>query len=464
MLGSKGIEDSAVEKAFITSLLHKGSFMGKVGMAVPPEALIEPSTQAMFVSFLSLYGLGVEFEEIAIRNELVKIGMYEEAGGAEGVESYFLRPTQADPMVLGKIILDLHCRRLELDLADLISAKAYNRSGDDNDMAARLDYYQKALQEIQKLSFSDERALSSDEFGGYYEGLMNNRQSHVGVPKMVFAWPELNRLSPSFADGDLVILLAESGAGKTSLMETQAEYLWKQGYHGVFYHLELGMDKMADRRMARGTGIALKLLQDGREEADGAYTYLSQDERDIVRQVIADQATWPGSLTLKHCPGWTMSQVTADARQRAEAGPLDFVMVDYFNKVRVVRRSGSYASYDIGLDIELFKTTLEDLYIVGWMAAQFHKGAKGRKGYRTVADARDTGELDDKSNIGMVLDRPVDESTGRRVDMADLYITKCNSGREGKATLLFDGPRFLFRDAEVAPVDLDLDFDEVNYD
>ena len=120
-------------------------------------------------------------------------------------------------------------------------------------------------------------------------------------------------------------------------------------------------------------------------------------------------------------------------------------MVDYFNKLRIPDRMSSYTSYELGMSIELLKSTLEDLWLVGWMAAQFAKSGKTRKGYRTVADARDTGELDDKSNIGLILDRPVDETTGQREDVANVFVTKCNSGTQGMATLLFDGARFRFR-------------------
>lgn len=458
-LSSYGIEDPTVEKTFISALLHNNKLMGKVGMTMPLESMVEPDCQAMFLALLSLYSNGVEFEEIAIRNELVKLDQYDMAGGEEGVGSFYLRPGGADPIVLSKIVLDSHSRRKEIELADLIQARAYNRGGgDDNDMAARLSYIQTSLQELQRLSFEDERALPSAEFGEYYESLMNNRETTVGEPKMCFKWKDLNRLSPSFVPGDMLILVAESGAGKTSFMADQAEFLWEAGYHGVFYHLELSTDKMADRRMARATGIPLRILQDGRLSGDGSYMYLKGDERVHVARSIALQAGWPGSLTLKHCPGWTMAQLCSDIRQRADAGQLDFIMVDYFNKLRVPNRSSSYTSYELGMSIELLKATLEDLWLVGWMAAQFAKVSKNKRKYRTVADARDTGQLDDFSNIGMVLDRPIDEQTGRREDEASVYITKCNAGEEGMVSLLFDGPRFRFRNMTHREIDLEQEF------
>lgn len=444
-LNSHGIEDAAVEKTFIAALLRNNVSMGRVASSVPPEALIDPKCQALYLAMMSLYSLGIDFEQIAVCNELIKLDMYEAAGKEGGVKGFMEQSTDADPVVLGRIVLDLHSRRLEVELSDLIQARAYNRAGgEDNDMPARLAHVQGKLQELQRLSFDDAQSLSSDDFADYYRTLMNNRLSTVDTPKMRFKWPDLNRLSPSFVGGDMMILVAESGAGKTSLMEDQAEFLWEEGYHGVFYHLELSTTRMADRRMARATGIPLRALQDGRGEAEGRKAYLTSEEQTLVDGAIARQDSWPGSLALKHCPGWTMPKICADIRLRADSGKLDFVVIDYFNKVGLIRKSGSYATFDLGMSIEVYKATLEELLLFGLMAAQFPKG-NDRRHRRTVEDARDTKELADKANIGAVLDRPVDEATGRRQAIAELRITKCNVGEEGMVSLLFEGARFRFR-------------------
>ena len=89
-------------------------------------------------------------------------------------------------------------------------------------------------------------SLSSDEFADYYEGLMNNRQTQVNDGKQNFKWAGFNDLGPALSPGDMVMVAAESGVGKSTFLENQAEYLWQEGFHGVFYYFELIMDKMAE--------------------------------------------------------------------------------------------------------------------------------------------------------------------------------------------------------------------------
>lgn len=437
------IREPEVEKSFISTMLNRPQLMGRIGMKVPPEALVETSPQAVYVALLSLYAKGIPFDRITICNELLTLDLYEEAGQRNGVGTFFDNPLQGDPVTLGNLLIDYYSRRLEVQLGELIQARAYRRGGgDDNDMAARLARIQTGLQELQKLSYDDDRNLDSKDFGEYYETLLANRLTHINDPRMVFAWPTLHKASPSVRGSDLVVLVADSGAGKTSLLENQGEFLWKEGFHGALYHLELSTERMVDRRMCRATGLPMWLLQDGRKE-NNLYKHLNSNELTLVRQHIADQAAWPGSLAMKYCPAWTMAQICADIRQRHDSGPLDFIMIDYFNEIRIIGTKGNYATLDMGNSLRLLKGTLGDLGLVGWMAAQIDKDSKkSKKKILTVKDGRDIGAvLDDMSNVGLSLNRPIGED-GTRTTTASVYVTKCNSGPGGMANLYFDGARY----------------------
>jgi hypothetical protein len=78
------------------------------------------------------------------------------------------------------------------------------------------------------------------------------------------------------------------------------------------------------------------------------------------------------------------------------------------------------------------------------MAAQFDKASKSAR-RRTLGDARDTGELQDKSNLGIVIDRPYEglESNDRSQN-ANIIIDKCNAGRTGSIPMYYRGDRLAF--------------------
>lgn len=447
------IADPVVERGLITALILNPSKLSIIVSHLPDGAFVEDDCRAVYIGIRELYNKGIVVEEIALSNELLRLNLYGEAGEQDGVERFFRTVTNADPSVLFRIVLDMHSRRLEIDLADKIQIRATNRS-DTNDMSSRLSIIQAELQSLLVLGLDDTRSLPSSEFTAFYTDLLAHREKNQGIDaKMVFKSDELNELSPSLVPGDFIVLVAEPGAGKTSWMADQAEFWWKAGNHGVFYHLELGLQKMSDRRIARHTGISSMRLQDGRVGSsvlpNGClvedYSFLEDGEFALIKKALVEFDIWPGSLTLKHCPGWTMAEITADMRQRASAGPLDFAIIDYWNKVRTVsRHSGSYVSFDQGQEVELFKSTCEseDVSCVGIMAAQFGKAQRTK--IRTLRDALGIAELEHKGNIGLTLERPRDEDTGERVATATIYMTKCNAGKEGKALLYFVGGRYMF--------------------
>lgn len=433
--------DSTIEKALVSALLADTGKLLDVATFLQPEAFYNARCRAIYTGLYELYSRHKPIDLITLSNQLLALDLYDQAGQKENLAQLAAQTNGVNVKELGHIVQDFYIRRREINFRDLVTVTAFDRTKDVGD---RLTLMQREIAEIQRLVIQDENALGWPEFADFYFNLLNQREQAKRQPKLHFHWDGLRDLMPSLFWGDMVALVGDPGAGKTSFLEQQAESWWQQGWKGVFYHLELAPERMADRRIARHTGVSLGRLQDSRD----AQTYLSEHEHALVRTALSMMNEWAGNLWLKHCPGWTMTQITADMKKRAEVGGIKFVILDYFNKVRSVPRSkNSYTAYDRGQDIEDFKVALEELGLVGMIGAQFDKGAKSRGKRRSLADARDTAELDDKAQVGISIERPRGED-GVRSEYCDVAVVKCNSGREGKVGMRMDGPRFRFIEQE----------------
>ena len=156
-------------------------------------------------------------------------------------------------------------------------------------------------------------------------------------------------------------------------------------------------------------------------------------------------AKWPGELAYVRCPGWTMGQIVAKIEQVAQMGGLHYVMVDYLNKVRPDSRGQNFNyTQGRGSDIEDFKSCLERWGLVGFLGGQFDKDSKTKK-RRKLSDLRDTGELDDKAQVGLVIDRGEKED-GSMSELCTIRVVKCNIGSMGPISMRMVGQRFLFTD------------------
>jgi replicative DNA helicase len=252
--------------------------------------------------------------------------------------------------------------------------------------------------------------------------------------------PGLNKYVPPVESGDLVGLLAEPGVGKTVALEQISDGWNMEGERGVFFHLELKPITMMDRRAQRYSGIPIAALR----EANKA---MSDEQWDLYIKTMDDLYKWPGQLHYEHCPGWTASQIIAKATEIKEADGLDYIIIDYYNKIKPVITDGRNFSQAKGEVIEDIKTFIENADLRCVMAAQFDKESKkGRvTQFKTTNDARDTGELQDKVNVSLILDRKRDSSdNNKRQQDGRIYVDKCNAGEEGSIPIRFIGETLRF--------------------
>jgi replicative DNA helicase len=167
-------------------------------------------------------------------------------------------------------------------------------------------------------------------------------------------------------------------------------------------------DKHLGSYIQRETGISVK------DQTNGE---ISERGWAQVLKAASDITEWPGQLFYEHCPGWNSGKITARIAQLNELHGLDVVIIDYFNKIAPTDRNGLNSALSREQDIEEIKITLELFGIVGIMAAQFDKSARKVGGHKSLADAKETSALEDKSNIGIVIRRDKDED-GNRSEVA----------------------------------------------
>lgn len=422
------------EAAVLGAILQDGGRIETVKSMLRVQDFQEQRHQDIYHAMLEVAARGYAIDLITVSTEL-------ETHGALGrvtpgyVTQLVIAP--ASPFEFesyARLVQEASARRELIIIGSEIVKDAY-QPGDPGSIVAKM---RDAIRRVDGSSHNGQVGVGHQESVTAYLDLLQRRYADKDKPKLMFGWSGLERLMPYLDAGTLVGIVAESGAGKTSFLENCAENWAQHGWRVLFCHYELSTSMMLDRRMQRQTGIPIRNLQlGGRLEGD-QYT-------EIVK-VSERMAAWSGSVRYVHCPGWPMSRVVASIRAQQDAGGIDVAIVDYLNKVQMVDRHGMTSAQLRGQDVEEFKVCLEELGIVGLMAAQFDKAAKSKR-HRSLADARDTGELDDKANVGIVIDRPRGKDN-RRSATAKVYIVKCNAGMEGCCDMVFNGTRLAFYEVE----------------
>ena len=250
-------------------------------------------------------------------------------------------------------------------------------------------------------------------------------------------WVDVDRMVGDFQPGQLVIVGATTSVGKTMAMEQLSEANAKRGHAIAFYHLELSHQSMLDRCVARCSGIDTRRLREGYDGAE-------------VFDALAEISAWHDNITLVHCPGWTAERIAADIMRLHAQGRCELAVIDYLQKVSMPDRRGYSPSKLIGLQVEAFKNVAEQIgipVVLGSQVSRFFKTTANKR--PTMDDLRDSGEIEEKANIVLMLHNPTpreDRRDYQKTEVIELHVEKNTDGPLGMAKLVHVKGRFLLGD------------------
>jgi len=427
------------EQATLGSLLIDPDGLYQVKHKLAPADFYLAKHRLVYEAMLVLHDQRIPFDLRTLADELEGNGHLQDVGGPSFLTGLMTDvPTSAHVEYYADQVRHERVKRELIAAAGEMAKGVYSGNGN---LPAVMAQGRSLLSRIEQLLTAENDGMGLRQSLDYYLDILEKRERDKDKPKLEFPWAQLAWLMPHLDSGDLVGLIAEPGVGKTAFLESCAERWAHLGWRVAFFHLELSTQRMLDRRMQRLSGVPIKRLQLGGQ--------LESEDYAAVLESSTRMEHWTGEIQYVACPGWTMARILAMANRLHERQPLDVVIVDYLNKVSLADRGGGMNTAQMrGADIEDLKTALELNGWVGLIAAQFDKAAK-RMRNRSLADARDTGELEDKANVGIVIDRPREADSGQRVDMAQVKVVKCNAGQEGMVSMRFVGERLSFYPLEL---------------
>jgi replicative DNA helicase len=415
------------ENAVLGSLIIDQDAIYRVKSILEPGDFFVAINGQIYEAILHLYGEDAPVDMVTLRTELDRRGVVVKDSDLTAFIN--ATPTSVHAEYYAEQVRHTKAQRDAIDCGTKLVQRAYSANGDLLDITAET---RAALSYVEGLIARRGGCIGLDTSLDEYLTLLEYRGEHKDDPKLRLPWSDFKNVS--LMPGFMISILAEPGVGKTAFMECCSEGWAKEGWHSVFFHNEYPVQVMKDRQMCRQTGIPLEVLEDG-----------AGDQLPDVVQATLRIGGWPGYITYVHCPGWTMGQIVAEAQRINDRRRVDVVILDYFNKVRLAWRPGMNSTEARDEALEDFKTYLEVNHCVGLIAAQFDKSSRQGGGRKTLKDAKGTTAVEDKSQIGLVIDRPYDDIVGELSANATVDIVKGNMAKMRTVKMYFDGPRFLFQ-------------------
>ena len=138
-------------------------------------------------------------------------------------------------------------------------------------------------------------------------------------------WPRLNRMVAGGKKGDISLISAKTGYGKSTLALLMALHqAWTQGYDVALMHFEQYTESILDRLLAhRFSLLPVDFRKPGKiTDPKQTRTFTLKDPRwerafDEFKAYVKRMSEEKGNIWLIHATGWTPAQIAAEIAQRA---------------------------------------------------------------------------------------------------------------------------------------------------
>jgi replicative DNA helicase len=239
---------------------------------------------------------------------------------------------------------------------------------------------------------------------------------------------DLDVLTGGLEPGQLVVIAARPGIGKTALALSVAHHVARAGNRVAFFSLEMTKNELASRLVAAEAQVPARCLRDGPLDAEWA--------------ALSEAATAHGldGFFLDDRPAASLSYLRTRGRRLRRQGGLGLIVIDYLQLMapadRRVSRAEQVGSLSRGL-----KALAKELHVPVIALAQLNREAESRADKRPMlSDLRDSGEVEQDADLVLLLSRA--STTG---DVLEANLAKHRQGSTGSFWLDFSQPTMSFR-------------------
>ena len=297
-----------------------------------------------------------------------------------------------------RILMQFYIKRSLIMVNSQITALAYD---DSTDAIELLDRYQKEFDKVVDLTLTGRKSItfsdSLDNLKLDIERLSNNTDE-VPLVGITTGFKSTDKHTGGYRNGDLVVLAARPGMGKTSkVLKTVVENV-KQGIPVGFISLEMSMAQLTARMVAIDTNFHLKqLLKTGFEKSDYFQTYDAHRNR-MKKYPFLVNDSGVSDLT----------EIVIQAKAWKRSNDIKLLVIDYLQLMDDKSIKGNNREAVISSISRRLHLLARELDIPVIALSQLSRAVETRGGSKRpiLADLRDSGAIEQDADIVEFIYRP----------------------------------------------------------
>jgi len=390
------------EMALLGSILVDREMMATVAELIEPTDFYAAMHETIYTALLALYERGEPLDKITLSEELKRRGQLEKVGGLAYLTSLMdTVPTAASAEYYANIVREKSSLRGLIHAGTLITRIGYE---DEDDVEGAIDKSEQIVYEVgrrqQHGKFTPVSQMLKPVFDNL-DRLFSERGDRTGITS---GFRDIDEYTAGFQPGNLIILAARPGMGKTSMVLTIAAEAARIDRKPVaVFSLEMTNEELVQRLLASAARLDSQKLKRGN---------IHDSEWTVLSEAMSQLSTLP--IYLDDSGGVSVTEIRSRCRRlKASSNGLGLIFIDYLQLVRPGQLyRGANRNEEISEICRMLKQTAKDLEVPIIAAAQLNRAVEARQDKRPMlSDLRDCLAGD-----ALVMDA----DTGRRVPVSEI--------------------------------------------
>jgi replicative DNA helicase len=409
VLGTMLIDNETIR--FVTDSLGKNDFY-------------VVSHRHIFETIVNVYDKQNSVDIIILKDVLINRSLLEKAGGAE----YLIKLEESVPSV-SNVVYYAEIVQEKAIIRDLITAtlkiqqEAHNNPSDLNELLylAEREISDIALRRFEKPVSKMHDVLQCTR--DYIVHLQEGDSKLAGIPT---GFIDLDEITCGLQKGELIIIAAWAGIGKTSLVLNIAEHVGANLKKPIlFFSMEMSAQQISQNMLCSAAKIDAHLMSTGK-----------LSDNDLSKLSSAMENLSESAIFIDDTPGLGFLEIRAKARHLKLQHDIQLIIIDGLQLMEAGREVDR--QQDTSRILSGLKALARELNVPVIAVYQLNHLVETREGYTPgILDLRKSGFIEQDADVVILLHREDYYDPTKKRGEVDLSIVKQKTGPTGQIILKF---------------------------
>jgi replicative DNA helicase len=426
-------EDLAAERAVLGAVLADQTVLADLARVIHADDFSSVAHSKIFAAMIGLEGIAKTVDHLTLSEELKTRGDLASVGGPAylmGLDQVV--PLASNALQYAEIVKNQAIRRRLALIGKEIEELARQEVGD---VAVLLDEAERKVFNLAEKKREGELKPVRELMERTLELLDKMKMASTGVTGISTGFVDLDLQLTGLHPGELIIVAARPGVGKTSLVLNMAMHIALKEEKAVgFFSLEMPADQLLMRLLASAARVDMKKLRGGR---------LTPHDEEKFQDIAGQLFNAP--LYIDDAGMLSPFDLRAKARRlKQKTGNLGLLVVDY---LQLMHQKGKVESRQLEISeiSRSLKALSKELEVPIIALSQLNRKVEERKGGKPMlSDLRESGAIEQDADVVMFIHRDDDSGDGEGAAQRDratipveLIVAKQRNGPTGSIDLIF---------------------------